>query len=1122
LGYKLSKNVKLLATSGRYEYSNKGLDVFVDALGKANNNENTQESVAFILVPAHNYGARKDLLGIIENNAERDKYFNNVLTHYLHDAEYDPVLKKIAENNLTNSQSDKIKVIFVPVYLNGDDGIFNLSYWDLLIGMDFTVFASYYEPWGYTPLESLAFYVPTITTTLAGFGKWIKDSNIELSECLKVIERTDDNYDDVVTNISDTIITCSNKTEKEYEAVRKNAYDVSRIALWKNLIQYYYQAYNIAISKKDELHISMPEQTIKGYQMKTQSVSFKSNKPIWRSFNVKSNVNTKYSKLDKLSRNLWWSWNYEAKNLFEYINPKIWIESEKNPIKLLNKVSFDRFKELENDSNFDNLYNKVVNDFENYINRAKQENQASIAYFSMEFGISNTLKIFSGGLGILAGDYLKEASDSNVDMVAVGLFYKFGYFKQQLTSKGEQQVVYAEVDGRNTPAIPVKDEKGNEIYIEITLPGRIVKVQVWKVEVGKVILYLLDTDRIDNLREDRALTHYLYGGDNNYRLQQEIILGIGGVRMLDKLSIKKDVYHLNEGHAAFAGIERMNQLMKKENISFAESVEVVRASSLFTTHTPVPAGHDSFTEDNIMLYMGHYPERLKISWEEFINLGRLREGKVSEEFSMSNLAVKLSQEVNGVSHLHGEVSKKMFNKLWDGYFPEESHISYVTNGVHFPSWTSEKWTNLYKNKLNSDLFNQQSDLNLWKNIYNVDDKDIWEIRKKEKKNLFDYIRKHLIETGTNQFDNPKAIAIINKNLNDDYLTIGFARRFATYKRGDLLFADIERLKAIINNTKKPLRIIFAGKAHPNDGAGQDMIKRIISISKQPEFLGKIIFLENYDIELAKKLVQGVDIWLNTPTRPLEASGTSGMKAVMNGVLNFSVLDGWWVEGYKEGAGWALSEKRTYENQGFQNQLDAEIIYYKLENEILPMFYDRNENDIPENWVSFIKKNIAEIAPEFTMKRMLNDYFDRFYNKLYKRQAEINANDYHIAHEIAMWKKKVLLNWDNLNVVSVKFSGKEENTLTPNEMYLVNITLDLSKLADIDVGVEMLITQPKDTEEDTIEKTHQLNLESFEHGIANYSLKFKAAKPGNFKYGFRVYPINKNLSYRQDFAYVKWV
>ncbi|MBN1251391.1 MAG: alpha-glucan family phosphorylase [Bacteroidales bacterium] len=1119
-GYKLSENVKFLATSGRYEFSNKGLDVFVDALGRSNLSASLQETVAFILVPAHNYGTRKDLLNAINQNISMENNANNIFTHYLHDEDYDPVLIKIKENDLSNKFTDKMKVIFVPVYLNGDDGIFNLNYSDLLIGMDFSVFASYYEPWGYTPLESLAFYVPTITTNLSGFGKWILEKDIALSDCLKVIDRTDENYYYVVEDIAKIIIECSNKTEEEFIKIRQNAFEVSRIALWKNLIQYYYKAYDIAISNNEENFISKPVQTKSKYEMAT--VSFKSNKPIWRSYSVKTNLNQKYKKLEIISKNLWWSWNYNAKKLFEYINPELWITSEKNPITLLNNVEYSRLKELETDVQFENLYNQVVADFETYLKREPQKNKASIAYFSMEFGISNTLKIFSGGLGILAGDYLKEASDSNVDMIGVGLFYKFGYFKQILTSKGEQQVDYCEANIGNIPAALIKDEKGNPVYIEIAFPGRVVKVQVWKVEVGKIILYLLDSDRFDNHKEDRKLTHYLYGGDNNYRLQQEIILGIGGVRMLKKLSIKKDIYHLNEGHAAFAGIERINQLMNYNNLSFQVSVEIVRASSLFTTHTPVPAGHDSFPEDMIMLYMGHYPERLKITWEEFIDLGRLKEGKKKENFSMSYLAARLSQEINGVSRLHGEVTKDMFNKLWDGYFPEESHIGYVTNGVHLPSWISENWSEFYKNKLNVNLIENQSDTNVWKQILNIDDKDIWEIREKEKKVLFNYLKNYIKEQGYKQYENPKQLSIIKESVNENYLTIGFARRFATYKRGDLLFADIERLKKLVNNKKTPIRIIFAGKAHPNDGAGQDIIKGIIAISKEEDFLGKIIFLENYDIELAKKLVQGVDIWLNTPTRPLEASGTSGMKAVMNGVLNFSVLDGWWVEGYKENAGWALAQERTYENQDFQNQLDVETIYYKLENEIIPMFYDRDENNISKAWISFIKKCIVEIAPEFTTKRMLDDYYDRFYNKLYTKQAEINKNDFQLAKDIAVWKKKVKLNWELLNVVSVDFSGYTQNRLEPDKDYNCKVVLDLRNIEDIEVGVEMLITQQTEIEHNKIESVYELKIVSFKKGYAEYQVSFMPLKPGNFNYGFRIFPKNENLSYRQDIPYLKWV
>ncbi|RLD79172.1 MAG: alpha-glucan family phosphorylase, partial [Bacteroidetes bacterium] len=610
-GYNLPKNVKFVASSGRYEFSNKGLDVFVDALGKANKDEKLgQNTIAFVLVPANNYGARKDLLHRLEKGGSPSPNENNVLTHYLHDAEWDPTLNKIAENELKNNENDKVKVIFVPVYLNGEDGIFNLNYWDLLIGFDLSVFPSYYEPWGYTPLESLAFYIPTVTTTLSGFGRWILNEGIELSDCLKVIERDDDNYSYVVDEIAKTIVLCSDKDEKFFKKARKNAFDVSRIALWKNLVKYYYEAYDIALQKSVERakNIIPKEKETEFTSMQT----YKSNKPVWRELHVKSNLSKQFIRLDELAKNLWWSWNPIAQELFNYLNPEKWIKSEKNPSALLQCITYERFNELGEDKQYTKLYNKVLSEFDEYLQRPYKKDEAAIAYFSMEFGISQNLKIYSGGLGILAGDYLKQASDSNVDMIAVGLLYKYGYFRQHLSIKGEQQVNYLEQNFAKMPVTQLKDKNGNAIFVELVLPGRVVKIQIWLVEVGKVKLYLLDTDRVDNQKDDRELTWSLYGRDHDYRIKQELILGVGGVRVLQKLGIKKDVYHLNEGHAAFAGIERVNQLMKKEKFSFAESLEIVKASSLFTTHTPVPAGHNAFSEDEIIAYLGHYPERLKI------------------------------------------------------------------------------------------------------------------------------------------------------------------------------------------------------------------------------------------------------------------------------------------------------------------------------------------------------------------------------------------------------------------------------------------------------------------------------------------------------------------------------
>ncbi|OQY03816.1 MAG: alpha-glucan phosphorylase [Bacteroidetes bacterium 4572_117] len=1124
-GYKLPENIKFVASSGRYEFSNKGLDVFVDALGKANKDEKTgHNTVAFVLVPANNYGARKDLLHRLENGGSPAPNENNILTHYLHDAEYDPVLNKVTANKLQNDENDKVKIIFVPVYLNGEDGIFNLDYWDLLIGFDLTVFPSYYEPWGYTPLESLAFYIPTVTTTLSGFGRWILKDGIELSKCLKVIDRNDENYQFVVDQIAETIVLCSLKDDKFFKNARKNAFDVSRIALWKNLIKYYYEAYDKALrksKKRSKKHSKIIAQKEREKSF-TSVTSYKSNKPIWRGVQVKSNFNGKFERLNELAKNLWWSWNPVAQELFSYINHKKWVSSKNNPTAFLQCLDYNRIKELEKDKHFIELYTKVLIEFDNYQKRPYDKNAAKIAYFSMEFGISSNLKIYSGGLGILAGDYLKQASDSNIDMVAVGLLYKYGYFKQSLSIKGEQQVNYLEQNFAKMPVNLLKDNNGKAIYIELVLPGRIVKIQIWLVEVGKVKLYLLDTDRPDNQQEDRELTWSLYGRGNDYRLKQELILGIGGIRALEKLGIKKDVYHLNEGHAAFAGIERINQLMKKENLTYSESREIVRASSLFTTHTPVPAGHDAFKEDEILPYLGHYPERLKISWDEFIDLGRSQPGNISEKFSMSYLAANLSQEINGVSKLHGEVTKDMFNKLWDGYFPQESHIGYVTNGVHMPSWTSKGWLNLYKNLLGDKFISGQAELKLWEKLKDISNEELWQHRKTEKKELFDFIKSYLDEKGTRLYESPKHIAAIRKELNEDYLTIGFARRFATYKRGDLLFRDMERIKSLMNNTEKPIRFIFAGKAHPNDGGGQAIIKEIIRLSKEPGLLGKIIFLEDYDIELAKKLVQGVDIWLNTPTRPLEASGTSGMKAVMNGVLNLSVLDGWWVEGYRENAGWALDEKRVYDNQDFQDELDSETIYNLLENEIAPMYYDCGKNKHSEKWLAMIRKNIMEIAPNFTMKRMLDDYIERFYTKLHARKNEINANDYQLAKDIAAWKKKVKLNWDKINVESIHLSNPLSEDIELGKEYIGKVVLDFTESEHIETGVEVVITDNKEDEQTRIIYIQEMKLESFENNKASYFTKLLSSKQGDFSLGIRIFPKHPNLLYRQDFSYVKWI
>ncbi|MFH2141581.1 MAG: alpha-glucan family phosphorylase, partial [Bacteroidota bacterium] len=878
-----------IATSGRYEYKNKGIDLFIDALGNLNNSPDLKRDiVAFLMIPANNYGPRKVMLNNIAKCHSDENFDNRILTHNLHDAELDPILNQLKKWNLDNRKENKVKVIFVPSYLNGNDGIFDMKYYDLLIGMDLTVFASYYEPWGYTPLESLAFHVPTITTTLAGFGKWVNTEMHEKKDAVVVLFRGESNNEDVVKGIVDKIISCSTKDINEKSRIKQEAFEISRIALWKNLIDNYRKAYSIAIKKllerKEKYADLLPVES------SPRVLKSEFDKPAWKRILIHSALPEKFTGLTEIAGNIWWTWNYRAIELFKLINVDLWREKRYNPIALLEDVSINRFDELAKDKNFVNKYESVYKEYKDYMKEKENQTSPKVAYFSMEFGFHDNLKIFSGGLGILAGDYMKEASDSNVDMIGFGLLYRYGYFKQTLTIAGEQQATYEPQKFSHLPVSPLKKKDGDWLIVSILFPGRTVHARVWEVKVGRNILYLLDTDFDENIEQDRSITHQLYGGDSENRLKQEMLLGIGGIRVINLLEIKPDLYHCNEGHAAFIGLERLRVLRTKRNLTFTEALEIIKASTLFTTHTPVPAGHDTFEENLMRTYMAHYPSRLKISWEDLMNMGKANATDI--KFSMSYLAANLSQEINGVSWLHGEVTKKMFNKLWDGFYPEESHIGHVTNGVHYATWTAKAWKRLHEDVFGNKFIDDMSDKSIWAKIYDVDDEDIWKIRQNQRRKLVEYVKKRVHEHWIRRYENPKNTIKVINNINEDTLTIGFARRFATYKRAHLLFSNLDRLSEILNNKERPVQLLYAGKAHPNDKAGQDLIKNIVEISKSHEFLGKIIFLENYDIELARKLVQGVDIWLNTPTRPLEASGTSGMKAVLNGALHFSVLDGW--------------------------------------------------------------------------------------------------------------------------------------------------------------------------------------------------------------------------------------
>ena len=844
------------------------------------------------------------------------------------------------------------------------------------------------------------------------------------------------------------------------------------------------------------------------------------NTPNWKEVTVKSCIPAELEKLSEISRNIWWAWNFEATELFRDLDPELWKECGQNPVLLLERMSYEKLEALAKDKVILRRMNDVYTKFRDYMDVKPDENRPSVAYFSMEYGLSSVLKIYSGGLGVLAGDYLKEASDSNVDLCAVGFLYRYGYFTQTLSMDGQQIANYEAQNFGQLPIDRVMDANGQPLVVDVPYLDYYVHANVWRVNVGRISLYLLDTDNEMNSEFDRPITHQLYGGDWENRLKQEILLGIGGILTLKALGIKKDVYHCNEGHAALINVQRICDYVAT-GLTFDQSIELVRASSLYTVHTPVPAGHDYFDEGLFGKYMGGYPARMGISWDDLMDLGRNNPGDKGERFCMSVFACNTSQEVNGVSWLHGKVSQEMFSTIWKGYFPEEIHVGYVTNGVHFPTWSATEWKELYFKYFNENFWFDQSNPKIWEAIYNVPDEEIWKTRMTMKNKLVDYIRKSFCDTWLKNQGDPSRIVSLMDKINPNALLIGFGRRFATYKRAHLLFTDLERLSKIVNNPDYPVQFLFTGKAHPHDGAGQGLIKRIIEISRRPEFLGKIIFLENYDMQLARRLVSGVDIWLNTPTRPLEASGTSGEKALMNGVVNFSVLDGWWLEGYREGAGWALTEKRTYQNQEHQDQLDAATIYSILETEILPLYYARNKKGYSEGWIKVVKNSIAQIAPHYTMKRQLDDYYNKFYNKLSKRFQMLSADDNAKAKEIAAWKEEVVSKWDSIEIVSCdKVEELKAGDIESGKEYTITYVIDEKGLNDA-IGLELVTTYTTADGKQHVYSVEPFSVIKKEGNLYTFQVKHSLSNAGSFKVSYRMFPKNPELPHRQDFCYVRW-
>ena len=1117
-GMPVAEDAILIGIGGRYEYRNKGIDVFIEAVDTIRRSDFKGRDIhAFIMIPSGHNGADASLVSKLSGKG--DQSYRTQVSHYLMNPEYDTITRRFRELGLANTQDSNIKVYFIPSYLNGNDGVFNMKYYDLLIGLDLTLFPSYYEPWGYTPLESLAFRVPTLTTSLAGFGKWVRTHYGKEHPGITVVDRDDNNYFEVVDAVAARIREIALISDEQRAEYMANAREVSEIALWENQIRYYQEAYSLALDKVGAAKGAFPESKEKRI-MKYEMLPI--NNPSWKSVMVTRHLPEALKGLETLSKNLWWCWNENAKALFKSVDAEVWHNSGHNPMAVLDVVTLKRFQALSKDASFMAQYESVMKDFNDYMSLKKDRKDPSVAYFCMEDGLDSSLSIYSGGLGILAGDYLKETSDMNVNLGAVGLLYRYGYFTQVLSAQGDQVARYDAQNFTKIPAEPVMDKDGNWLTTSVAFPGRNLTARIWKVAVGRTDLYLLDTDYEANIDEDRQVTYHLYGGDWENRLKQELLLGIGGIRALRKLGLNPQVYHCNEGHAAFIGLERLREYIEQYNLDYPAALEVVRASSLFTTHTPVPAGHDAFEEGLLRKYIGHFPQLLKIDWETMMGLGKLNGSDVNEKFSMSNLAANISQNINGVSMLHGKVSQDIFASMYPGYLPEELHVSYVTNGVHYPTWAAKEWKAIHAKVFGPEFQTHHYDKKCFEGIYKIDDEEIWNTRKELKTTLINVVKEKLSNPSVTNHYSPSEIVTIKETLRDDVLTIGFARRFATYKRATLLFTDLDRLSEIVNNPAMPVQFLFAGKAHPADKAGQDLIRRIVEISKDERFIGKIVFVPGYDISLAKRLVQGVDVWMNNPTRPQEASGTSGEKAAMNGVMHFSVLDGWWVEGYRKGAGWALPLERTYDDQQYQNELDSATIYTTIENEIAPLYYDVDKKTgRSAGWIEYIRNTVAQVACNFTTNRMLTDYVNQYYVPQSERAGKMNADNFRLAREISAWKKNVRREWPAIEVISYT-QPDSSYTLSPDSLFNSEVVLNIGNLNPEDIGVEMLFAVSDRKGQLHIQDRCEFNVVESKDGVVRYQASILPERTGMYQVAARIYPKNPLLPHRQDFGLVRWL
>lgn len=1038
-----------VCTSGRYEFHNKGIDLLLDSLAMLGGREG-RPIVLWVLVPAGNSGVKAELLQRMRNGGSTTP-ITGVCTHNLFDAERDPIAERCQRLGLGNAVASRVKVIHVPIYLTGEDHFLDRPYEAVVRAMDLTCFPSFYEPWGYTPQESLALGVPTITSDYAGFGQWARAEGLKAVDGVTVLDRVNVQYGVAVENMADLIDTRIVAASAGTAVLAKACQTAARATAWSGLFKHYQAAHDAALaavharSLKGTAQLRRPKATVTHAPRPDV-------RPRLHPFEVTVQLPDALRGLTRLARNLWWCWNSDAEAVFRDLSPVGWEAARQNPIAFLHRVYAEDLQAKAKDAAYVARLRAVLGRLDAYLTSPPAPpkgitSQHPVAYFCAEFGLHESLPIYSGGLGVLAGDHLKSASDVGLPLVAVGLFYRMGYMAQRLTADGDQLAVDVENEPSMLPMEQVRTDSGEPLEVRLKLPGRELFLRAWRVPVGRVSLYLLDANVPSNRPEDRDITRNLYGGDAEMRIQQLIVLGRGGKRLLAKLGLRPAAFHMNEGHAAFLTLERTASLAKEQGLTFEAAREFVRATTLFTTHTPVPAGHDRFSEDLMRRYFGDVDEWAGLPWDRFFALGHA-EGDTAT-FNMTYLALALSSYCNGVSKMHGDVSKALLHPYWPGLLQSELPVSSVTNGIHLPTWTSPRIAaalGVRDRAVTAADFAQRG--------AKVDDAVLWEAKCADKRDLVVRVRVALERAFVQRKDSPIALNRIATRLDDAALVIGFARRFAPYKRAHLLFKDIERLRRILDDPQCPVRVLIAGKAHPRDKMGQDILRDIARRARGDDLAGRVIFVEDYDIQLARALVRGVDVWLNNPTHLLEASGTSGMKVAANGGLNLSIGDGWWPEAFDGTNGWQIGGPRVYDDQELQDQFDSTTLYRMLEEEIVPLFFTRNAKGVPEGWLERVRSCLGSVPTQFNTDRMVLEYAREAYQPLAASYARLSADRFSEARRLAEDGTRVRRGFEKLRIVSVQVSDPAK--LVVGASLDVRMEIDLAGLAPGDVAVELVV------------------------------------------------------------------